>query len=134
MRTRFRFAILCATFCTTMMLCVASHSAARQSESGNTSAIACRVLEAHASANPAVTVIVFHQQRKEDQDRLGALLRSHSGESAEIQVGDAAWTGVTIFRLKSCFGRGLMVLPPGAPAMKDGSTFVLRFPASGGTR
>lgn len=126
MRTRLRFAILCANFCVTTMLCVASHSAARQSASAETSAISCRVLEAHASANPAVTVIVFHQQRKEDQDRLGALLRSHSGESVEIQVGDAAWTSVTIFRLKSCFGRGLMVLPPGAPTMKDGSTFVLK--------
>jgi len=128
MRTRLRYGIFCAA----MMLWVALQGAARQTDPGEANAIACRVLEAHASANPAVTVIVFHQQHKEDGGRLGALLGSHSGESAEIQVGDAGWTGVTIFRLKSCFGRGLMVLPPGAPAMKDGATFLLRFPASGG--
>jgi hypothetical protein len=125
-RTGIRFAILCAA----MTLCVALLGAARQTESGEASPIACRVLEAHTSASPAVTVIVFHQQHKEDAPRLGALLGSHSGEGAEIQVGDAPWAGVTIFRLKSCFGRGLMVLPASAPAMKDGSTFLLRFPAS----
>jgi len=128
MRTRLRYGILCAA----MMLCVVLQGAAKQTDPGEANAIACRVLEAHASANPAVTVIVFHQQHKEDAARLGALLESHSGESAEIQVGDAAWTAVTIFRLKSCFGRGLMVLTPSAPEMKDGATFLLRFRASGG--
>jgi len=123
-RTGIRFAILCAA----MIVCVALQGAARQTESGDASPIACRVLEAHTSATPAVTVIVFHQQHKEDGPRLGALLGSHTGEGAEIRVGDAPWAGVTIFRLKSCFGRGLLVLPPGAPGMKDGSTFLLRFP------
>jgi hypothetical protein len=126
MRTRLRLAILCAT----IVLCVASPGLARQTESAETGVIACRVMEAHTSANPAATVIVFHQQHKEDGPRLGAVLENHSGERMEIQVSGAAWTAVTIFRLRSCFGRGLMVLPPGAPEMKDGATFLLRIPGS----
>ena len=31
------------------------------------STVACRVLEAHASEQPAVTVVVFHQRDKQDQ-------------------------------------------------------------------
>ncbi|HXX43751.1 MAG TPA: hypothetical protein VEJ38_03420 [Candidatus Acidoferrales bacterium] len=128
MRTGLRLAILWAT----IVLCAASHSVARKAESAETGVIACRVMEAHTSANPAATVIVFHQQHKEDGPRLGAVLGSHSGERMEIQAGGAAWTAVTIFRLRSCFGRGLMVLPPGAPEMKDGATFLLRIPGSAG--
>lgn len=118
-----------AILCMTAILCVASQSDARRTETADASAIACRVMEAHTSANPAATVVIFHQQHKEDQEHLGSLLRSHSGESVEIRAGSAAWTSVTIFRLKSCFGRGLMVLAPGAPVMKEGSMFLLRLPA-----
>jgi len=126
MRTGLRFAILSAT----IVLCVASPGLARQTESADRRVIACRVMEAHTSANPEATVIVFHQQKKEDQERLGDLLRMHSGESVEIRSGETAWTSATIFRLRSCFGRGLMVLPPGGLALKDGSTFELRIPAA----
>lgn len=99
---------------------------ARGPAQANTEAIACRVLESHASENPAVTVAIFHQQNKDDQARVGEILRMHSGERVEIQIGGAAWMGATMFRLRSCFGRGLLLLPAGAPAMKDGSTFLLR--------
>ncbi len=128
MRTRLRLAVLCITF----VLCVAPRGVARQTASAETGVIACRVMEAHTSANPATTVIVFHQQHKEDGPRLAAVLESHSGEQMEIQAGGAVWMAVTVFRLKTCFGRGLMVLPPGAPEIKDGATFLLRIPGSVG--
>jgi len=123
MRTKLWLVILCAA----TLLCVAAHGAARQAASTDASPIACRALEVHASANPAVTVVLFHQQDKNDQARLASLLRAHSGERAEIEIGDGKWNGATVFRLKSCFGRGLLLLPPDAPTMKDGSTFLLRF-------
>jgi len=126
MRTRLRLVILCAS----IVLCVVSPGVARQTENAETGVIACRVMEAHTSANPSATVIVFHQQHKEDGPHLGAVLENHSGERMEIQAGGAAWTAVTIFRLRTCFGRGLMVLPPGGPEMKDGATFLLRIPGS----
>jgi len=114
------------------ILCPAVPGAVRQSESVNTSAIACRVLEAHASVAPAATAVIFHQQNNVDQERLGSLLRAHSGEGAEIQIGNGNWTTVTVFRLKSCFGRGLLLLPASGPPINDGSTFLMRFTQGGG--
>lgn len=103
----------------------ASHpSAAPTSESG---IIECRVLEAHASPAPAAVVVIFHQQQKQDQPRLAALIRENSGSTADIQIGGAAWTTVTIFRLRTCFGRGMFLLPPDAANWKDGDTFRIRF-------
>lgn len=123
MRKKLRLAVLCIV----TVLYPATLGAAGQAESADASTIACRVLEAHASARPAATAVIFHQQDKADQARLGSLLKAHSGESAAIQVSDGETISVTIFRLKSCFGRGLLLLPAGAPPMKDGSTFLLRF-------
>ena len=89
--------------------------------------VECRVLEAHSSEAPAALVVIFHQQEKKDQPRLSALIKANSGSGADVQVGGAAWTKVTIFRLRTCFGRGMMILPPGSAALKDGDTFRIRF-------
>ena len=123
MPTKFRPAALCVA----ALLCLAAHGAAGQPGNSDASPITCRVLEAHASASPAVTVVVFHQQNRNDQEHLASLLRVHSGEQVEVDAGDGKWTGATAFRLKSCFGRGLLLLRPDAPLMKNGSTFLLRF-------
>lgn len=91
--------------------------------------IACRVLETHASDQPPVFAVVFHQRDRQDGPKLGALLVQNSGATVEIQVGDGGLrqTG-KVFRLKSCFGRGLLVLPAGATAPKDGEAFTIKFP------
>ncbi len=94
--------------------------------------VQCRVLESHASVAPAALVVIFHQQEKKDQPRLSALLKANSGSEAEIQIGGAAWTKATTFRLRTCFGRGMLILSSGEAALKDGDTFRIRFskPAS----
>jgi hypothetical protein len=97
-----------------------------------TGSVACRVLEVHTSERPAVTVAVFHQRDKQDQPRLSALLQKNSGASAMVQIGDGSWQHATVVRLKSCFGRGLLILPPGEPALKDGETFLLKFASGSG--
>jgi hypothetical protein len=74
---------------------------------------------------------VFHQRDKADQTRLAALLQHLADESVELQTGDGKWANATVVRLKSCFGRGLLLLPADAPPMKDGSTFLLRFSPTG---
>lgn len=101
-------------------------AAARQAETDD-GAITCRVIEAHAAAHPAAVAIVFHQAQKADQPRLASLLLQHAGEEAEVQIGGEARTAGSVFRLKSCFGRGLLLLPADAPPLKDGETFVLKF-------
>lgn len=91
------------------------------------STVACRVLEAHASEQPAVTVVVFHQRDKQDQASLSSLLQQHSGERVDVQANGGKWQTATVVRLKSCFGRGLLLLPNGTVQLKDGDEFFLRF-------
>jgi hypothetical protein len=90
-------------------------------------AIACRVLEVHASEQPAVTVVVFHHRDKQDQASLSSLLQQHSGERVDVKANGREWQAATVVRLKSCFGRGLLLSPNGALQLKDGDEFFLRF-------
>ena len=121
MKTNLRLAVLLSA----AIFCPAMTGVAGQGESASGGPIACRVLEAHAAARPSAAVVIFHQQNKADQAQLATLLREHSGESVEFRVGDGPWTGGTMFRLKSCFGRGMLLLPS-ETTMEDGATFVLR--------
>ena len=76
--------------------------------------IACRALETHTDDELKVTVVVFHQRDQAQRTRLAALLREHSGTMVEVRSGDGAWRRARVVRLKSCFGRGLLMLrlPP----------------------
>ncbi len=90
--------------------------------------IACRALEAHTDDELKVTVVVFHQRDEAQRSQLAALLREHSGAIVEVQGGDGAWRRARLVRLKSCFGRGLLLVPAPAP-FSDRAEFVLRVPA-----
>jgi hypothetical protein len=96
----------------------------------NPRVVTCTVLEAHASSEPAVRVVLFHQRDRADASRLQSLLRRVSeGAAVEFQSGDASeWRTAAVARLKSCFGRGLLILPAGAAGPPEGGTFLLRFP------
>lgn len=100
---------------------------AQANSAASSNTVACSILEVHSLAQPAVTIVVFHQRDKTDQERLGDLLRRCSDSSVEFQTADGVWHSATVLRLKSCFGRGLLVFPAGSahPAEKD--TFLLRF-------
>jgi hypothetical protein len=94
--------------------------------------VACRALESHTSTEPPVTVVVFHQRDRQDQARFAALLKKIPEGHADLQAPGGKWHAVAVARLKSCFGRGLLFLPAGpeAPRLKQGDTFLLRFPAA----
>jgi len=91
--------------------------------------MACRVMEAHASAELHVVTVVFHQKDKNDGPRLGALLGKHSGTSVEFQTADGTWHRAQVFRMKSCFGRGLLVFAAGEAQLAERKEFALKFPA-----
>ncbi len=91
--------------------------------------VACRVMEAHTSAELRVVTVVFHQKDKNDGPRLGALLGKHSGASVEFQTADGAWHRAQVFRLKSCFGRGLLIFAADEAKLAERRDFVLKFPA-----
>jgi hypothetical protein len=100
------------------------NSSSAQAQEGT---IACRVLEAHTSEQPAMTVVVFHHRDKQDQASLSSLLQQHSGERVDVQANGGKWQTATVVRLKSCFGRGLLLSPNGTLQLKDGDEFFLRF-------
>jgi len=91
--------------------------------------IRCRALETHASDERGVTIVVFHQEAKEDQKHLSDLLKQFSEATVEWQRGGDKWENATVIRLKTCFGRGLLMIPSTMVAPKDGESFLLRFPA-----
>ena len=91
------------------------------------SGVACRALEVHADAASRITAVVFHHAGESSRAPLAEFLRAHSGAAVEVQIEgstDSPGQG-TVFRLKSCFGRGLLLLPAEA-AMKEGTVFHLR--------
>jgi hypothetical protein len=97
----------------------------------NPRVVACRVMEAHTSREPAVTVVLFHQRERADAERLSALLVRASDKAVEFQAVDGGeWHPAHVARLKYCFGRGLLILPVGAAPLADGATFLLRFPVA----
>lgn len=122
MPKRSRLALMLAAFA----LCAPSFASAGDVDATD-STIECRVIEAHLGAHPAVLAVVFHQAEKADQPRLALLLLQHSGEEANVRIGADTHAAGTVFRLKSCFGRGLLLLPADTPPLKDRATFVLEF-------
>ena len=98
----------------------------------NLRVVACRVKEAHTSREPAAGLVVFPPRDKADADRFRSLRRrAEEGGAVEFQSSDGgAWQAASVVRLKSCFGRGLMVLPAGAVPPAEGGTFLLRFPVA----
>jgi len=98
----------------------------------NARVVVCKALEAHTSKEPAATVVVFHQNDAVDASRLKSLLhRVDEGATVEFQIaGSEEWHHATVARLKSCFGRGLLILPSSAAAPAAGGVFLVRFPAS----
>jgi hypothetical protein len=92
--------------------------------------IVCRVLEVHSSAPLHITMAVFHQDQRKDSQHLADLLRQHSETAVEFETNERVWHGATVVRLKSCFGRGLLLFPEGTTQLAEKGTFLLKFPAN----
>jgi hypothetical protein len=93
--------------------------------------IYCRVLEAHSSEHPKVTLVVFRYRDQNERARLGASLRDRSGTFVKFQTHDGQWHPATVLRLKSCFGRGALLIEAGTARLAEGDEFVLQFPEKG---
>jgi hypothetical protein len=90
--------------------------------------VVCSVMEAFEEGRLGVRAIVFHQRDKADGPRLGSLLLAHSGEEMELETTGGRRYRATVFRVKSCFGRGLVLLPAGKLRLGEGDEFTLRLP------
>jgi hypothetical protein len=90
--------------------------------------IICSVMEAFEEGRLGVRAIVFHQRDKADGPRLGSLLLTHSGEEMELEAAGGRRYRATVFRVKSCFGRGLVLVPTAKLKLGEQDEFTLRLP------
>ncbi|HTV64406.1 MAG TPA: hypothetical protein VMD98_02320 [Bryocella sp.] len=105
-------------------------SAFANTQSGRDAAavtIACRALEVHTDPELKTAVIVFHQRDQAQASELAVLLRDHAGQLVEIQGDDGGWRSARLERLKSAFGRGMLMLAAPSP-VAERSQFLMRVP------
>lgn len=96
--------------------------------------IICRVMEAFDEGKLGVRAIVFHQRDKADGPRLGSLLLARSGQDIVLETGGSQRYRATVFRVKSCFGRGLVLIPASRMKLGNNDDFTLRLPAENGPK
>jgi hypothetical protein len=85
-------------------------------------------MEAFEEGKLGVRAIVFHQRDKADGPRLGSLLLAHAGEEMELEIAGGRRYRATVFRVKSCFGRGLVLVPTSKLKLSQDDEFTLRLP------
>ena len=126
------FGLVLATGILTLFLPAMTGRATSPSQASPDTIIACRVLEAHTPPGLGLTVVVFHQRDKNEGPRLGALLKQYSNARAKFQTADGKWHDGTVLRLKSCFGRGILLFQAGAATLTEKENFVLHFSSDSG--
>ncbi len=97
---------------------------------GNEGTIRCRVMEVFVSERVGATAAIFHQRDKADGPRLGQLLLAHSGEEVEFETPDGKRHAATVARVKSCFGRGLLLFNSSEAGISAKDEIVLYFPSN----
>ena len=91
--------------------------------------IICKAMEAFDDGRLQVRAIIFHQRDRADAPRLGAFLLAHSGEETDLETSNGQRYRVIVFRVRSAFGRGLMLVPTGKVKLDARGEFTLFLPA-----
>ena len=91
-----------------------------------TQTIVCRVLEVKADSKTSVTIVIFHQANKADGPALGEMLKGNDGANAAFVTSDGKPHQATVFRLDTCFGRGMLVFPSPAAHLNLHEQFSIR--------
>jgi|GEM_PF-843589 hypothetical protein len=92
------------------------------------SVIACRVMEVGTSRPFGISIAIFHYRDAAERDQLGTFLRRYDGTTVEFQAKNSAWQRATLLRLKTCFGRGLLIFPVSEAHLARGDELMLRVP------
>jgi hypothetical protein len=92
--------------------------------------ITCRAMEVFVADRIGVTAVIFHQRDKADGLRLGELLLAHTGQEVEFETADGQKHRATVERIKSCFGRGLLLFRAGEAKLAAKQDFVVHFTRS----
>lgn len=125
-----RWAVALAAILTVAASVAGSQNAA-PANSNPHPAILCRALEVKLDPKTAVTVVLFHQASKADGPTLGEVLKSNEGAPVEFVTSDSKPHQATLFRLDTCFGRGLLVFPSATAHLSTHEQFSIRIPVRG---
>jgi hypothetical protein len=87
--------------------------------------IPCEIMESHSDSTSDVTAVIFHQRDAKDRHALGDFLRAHSDGIVEFRAADGVRHSARMFRLGSCFGRGLLLFPSSAARLSPGDEITL---------
>lgn len=93
--------------------------------------INCRAMEVFVAEEAGATAVLFHQRDKAEGPKVGEFILAHSGERVEFETADGKRHRATLFRVKSCFGRGLLLYSSRDVKLSEQDEFVLRLPAKG---
>jgi hypothetical protein len=88
----------------------------------------CSALEVKVAERMGVALVTFHQANRSEGPRLGELLRRSDGAPIEFETSDGRAHTATLFRLGTCFGRGLIVFPAESVHLTAGERFRLKYP------
>jgi hypothetical protein len=108
-------------------LCFLLAPAASAQKKAGEGTITCRAMEVFVAEPLGTTAVIFHQSDKADGPRLGELLLAHSGEQVEFETPDGQRHSATVERVKSCFGRGLLLFSTKEAKLAAKDDFVLHF-------
>ena len=108
-----------------LLLCSAAQAPKLPGADG---AIACTVMEVFEDGKLGVRAIIFHQRDKANGPQLGALLLADSGKAMELETTRGQRYLASVFRVRSCFGRGLAIIPAGNPTLHERDAFILHPP------
>jgi hypothetical protein len=86
-------------------------------------------MEVFVAERLGATAAIFHQSDKADGPRLGELLLAHSGAEVEFETPDGRRHPAKVVRMKSCFGRGLLLFAARDAKLAEEEDFILRFPS-----
>lgn len=104
-----------------------AQSTAQATHPATSSVVACRIMEVHVNKDPGVVLVIFHQRDKRDQPRFAALLKQSTGGTIQIHPTGAQWQTASVIRLKSCFGRGMLIMPAGTTSLKERADILVKF-------
>jgi hypothetical protein len=120
--------------CVFAPLFVAAFGSSQTKPAARFETIACKAMEVAASARYGVRLVIFHYRDAQEREHLGQLLREYDGANIEFQTGNKPWSAATVLRLKTCFGRGLLVYGSSEAVVAKGGDFLLRFPSPAANR
>ena len=104
-----------------------AETASPQPEKVDPLTVNCRTMEIFVAERPGASVVIFHQRDKADARKLSELLQKYASLEVEFETGDGKRHRATVGRLKSCFGRGLLIFAPDEANLGVKEDFILRF-------